>query len=50
MLATVVLLQAGDTETVSALAQGTVTTALVVPLCTAPGDSVAEVSIGPPMV
>ncbi|AKN17566.1 acyl-CoA dehydrogenase FadE18 [Mycobacterium haemophilum DSM 44634] len=46
VLATVALLRAGDTETVSALAQGTVTAALVVPLCTAPGDPVAGVSIG----
>jgi alkylation response protein AidB-like acyl-CoA dehydrogenase len=46
VLATVALLRAGDTETVSELAQGSVTAALVVPLSTAPGDPVAGVSIG----
>jgi len=46
VLATVALLRAGDTETVSELAQGSVTAALVVPLSTAPGDLVAGVSIG----
>ncbi|ORV84902.1 acyl-CoA dehydrogenase [Mycobacterium interjectum] len=46
VLATVALLGAGDTETVSALARGEVTAALVVPLSTAPGDSVAGVSGG----
>lgn len=46
VLATVALLRAGDTETVSALAQGELTAALVVPLSTAPGDSVAGVSAG----
>jgi alkylation response protein AidB-like acyl-CoA dehydrogenase len=45
VLATVALLRAGDTETVSELAQGSVTAALVVPLSTAPGDPVAGVSI-----
>jgi alkylation response protein AidB-like acyl-CoA dehydrogenase len=45
VLATVALLRAGDTETVSALAQGELTAALVVPLSTAPGDSVAGVSV-----
>ncbi|WP_237755993.1 acyl-CoA dehydrogenase family protein [Mycobacterium lepromatosis] len=44
--ATVVLLRSGETETVSALAQDTVTAALMVPQYTPPGDSVAEVSIG----
>jgi alkylation response protein AidB-like acyl-CoA dehydrogenase len=46
ILATVALLRAGDGETVSALAQGERTAALVVPLSTAPGDPVAGVSIG----
>ena len=46
VLATVALLGAGDTETVSSLAQGELTAALVVPLTTAPGDPVAGVSIG----
>ncbi|SPM27608.1 Acyl-CoA dehydrogenase related to the alkylation response protein AidB, partial [Mycobacterium terramassiliense] len=44
VLATVALLGAGDTETVSALARGEVTAALVVPLSTAPGDAVAGLS------
>src|ERR1700751_5246467 len=46
VLATVALLRAGDTETVSALAQGELTAALVVPLSTAPGDPAAGVSVG----
>jgi alkylation response protein AidB-like acyl-CoA dehydrogenase len=46
VLATVALVRAADTETVSELAQGSVTAALVVPLSTAPGDPVAGVSIG----
>ncbi len=46
VLATVALLRAGETETVSALAQGELTAALVVPLSTAPGDPVVGVSIG----
>ena len=46
VLATVALLRAGDTETVSALAQGNLTAALVVPLSTAPGDPVEGVSGG----
>ena len=46
VLATVALLRAGDTETVSALARGELTAALVVPLSTAPGDPVAGVSVG----
>jgi alkylation response protein AidB-like acyl-CoA dehydrogenase len=46
VLATVALLRAGDTETVSELAQGTATAALVVPLSTAPGDPIAGVSLG----
>ena len=46
VLATVALLGAGDTETVSALAQGELTGALVVPLSTAPGDPVVGVSVG----
>lgn len=47
VLATVALLRAGDTRTVSALAQGELTAALVVPLTTAPGDPVTGVSGGP---
>jgi alkylation response protein AidB-like acyl-CoA dehydrogenase len=46
VLATVALLRAGDTETVSALAAGELTAALVVPLSTAPGGAVAGVSAG----
>ncbi|OBH14359.1 MULTISPECIES: acyl-CoA dehydrogenase family protein [unclassified Mycobacterium] len=44
VLATVALLRAGDTETVSALAQGELTAALVVPLSAAPGDPVTAVT------
>ncbi|OBG26495.1 acyl-CoA dehydrogenase family protein [Mycobacterium sp. 852002-51057_SCH5723018] len=47
VLATVALLRAGDTETVSALARGGLTAALAVPLSTAPADPVAGVGIGP---
>jgi alkylation response protein AidB-like acyl-CoA dehydrogenase len=46
VLATVALLRAGETETLSALAQGELTAALVVPLSTAPGDSIVGVGIG----
>jgi alkylation response protein AidB-like acyl-CoA dehydrogenase len=46
ILATVALLSAGDTKTVSELARGAITAALAVPLSTAPGDSVAGVNIG----
>jgi alkylation response protein AidB-like acyl-CoA dehydrogenase len=46
VLATVALLRAGETETLSALAEGTLTAALVVPLSTAPGDPVVGVSTG----
>jgi len=46
VLATVALLRAGDSETVSRLAQGEVTAALVVPLSTAPGDAIDSVSGG----
>jgi len=46
VLATVALLRAGDSETVSRLAQGELTAALVVPLSTAPGDPIASVSGG----
>ncbi len=46
VLATVALMRAGDSETVSALAGGDLTAALVVPLSTAPGDSVAAVTAG----
>jgi alkylation response protein AidB-like acyl-CoA dehydrogenase len=46
VLATVALLRAGDTETVSELAQGMTTAALVVPLSIAPGDPIAGVSLG----
>jgi alkylation response protein AidB-like acyl-CoA dehydrogenase len=44
-LATVALLEAGDTETVKGLAAGTLTAALVVPLPTAPDDAVAGVGV-----
>src|SRR5271154_4182362 len=44
VLATVALLEAGDTETVKGLAAGSLTAALAVPLSTAPGDAVAGVS------
>ncbi len=43
VLATTALLRAGDTETVSALARGELTAALVVPLSTMPGDEIAGV-------
>ncbi|OBB98470.1 acyl-CoA dehydrogenase family protein [Mycobacterium sp. 852002-40037_SCH5390672] len=46
VMATMALLRAGDTETVSALAQGELTAALVVPLSSAPGDPVTIVSGG----
>ncbi|MBV8789850.1 MAG: acyl-CoA/acyl-ACP dehydrogenase [Mycobacterium sp.] len=46
VLATVALLRAGDSETVSRLAQGEVTAALVVPLSAAPGDAIDSVSVG----
>ncbi len=46
VLATVALVRAGDTETVSALAQGELTAALVVPLSTAPGDPTTAVTGG----
>ncbi|GBG35759.1 acyl-CoA dehydrogenase family protein [Mycobacterium montefiorense] len=46
VLATVALLVAGDTETLSGLAQGEFTAALAVPLSTAPGDAIAGVSVG----
>ncbi|CDO87990.1 acyl-CoA dehydrogenase [Mycobacterium triplex] len=46
VLATVALARAGETETLSALAQGDLTAALAVPLSTAPGDPVAGVSSG----
>ncbi len=45
VLATVALLEAGDTETVKGLAAGSLTAALAVPLSTAPGDAVAGVSV-----
>lgn len=44
VLATVALLRAGERETLSELAQGSVTAALVVPLSTAPGAPLPEVS------
>lgn len=47
VLATVALMRAGDTQTVSALAQGELTAALVVPLTATPGDAVTGVSGGP---
>lgn len=46
VLATVALLHAGERDTLSELAQGSVTAALVVPLCTAPGDPVPAVRNG----
>jgi alkylation response protein AidB-like acyl-CoA dehydrogenase len=46
VLATVALLQAGDTETVKGLAAGSLTAALAVPLSTAPNDTVAGVGVG----
>ncbi|WAJ46999.1 acyl-CoA/acyl-ACP dehydrogenase [Mycobacterium sp. Aquia_216] len=46
VLATVALLRAGETETLSALAEGELTAALVVPLSTAPGDPIAGVGVG----
>ena len=46
VLATIALLRAGDTETVSELAQGSATAALVVPLSTAPADPIGGVGIG----
>src|SRR5258708_39946333 len=46
VLATVALLHAGDTDTLSALAQGELTAALVVPLSAAPGDSTVGVGVG----
>jgi alkylation response protein AidB-like acyl-CoA dehydrogenase len=45
VLATVALLEAGDTETVKGLAAGSLTAALAVPLFTAPGDAVAGVGV-----
>lgn len=46
VLATVALVRSGDTETLPALASGTVTAALVVPLSTAPWDAVAGLAAG----
>ncbi|ORB91844.1 acyl-CoA dehydrogenase family protein [Mycobacterium persicum] len=46
VLATVALSRSGETETLSGLAGGAVTAALVVPLSTAPGDPVTGVSDG----
>jgi alkylation response protein AidB-like acyl-CoA dehydrogenase len=45
VLATVALLQAGDTDTVKQLATGSLTATLAVPLSTAPGDAVDSVSV-----
>jgi alkylation response protein AidB-like acyl-CoA dehydrogenase len=45
VLATVALLEAGDTETVKGLAAGSLTAALVVSLSTAPDDPIAGVSV-----
>jgi alkylation response protein AidB-like acyl-CoA dehydrogenase len=45
VLATVALLEAGDTETVKGLAAGSLTAALVLPLSTAPDDVVAGVGV-----
>jgi alkylation response protein AidB-like acyl-CoA dehydrogenase len=44
VLATIALLEAGDTETVKGLAAGSLTAALVLPLSTASDDAVAGVS------
>ncbi len=46
VLATVALLTAGDTETLPALAAGSLTAALAVPLCSAPDDPVSGVTAG----
>jgi alkylation response protein AidB-like acyl-CoA dehydrogenase len=46
VLATVALLEAGDTETVEGLAAGSITAALIVPLSTAPDDPIAAVGVG----
>lgn len=46
VLATVTLLRSGETETLSSLARGAVTAALVVSLSTAPGDPVTGVGSG----
>jgi alkylation response protein AidB-like acyl-CoA dehydrogenase len=46
VLATVALLEAGDTETIKGLAAGSLTAALAVPLSTAPDDAVAGVGVG----
>ncbi|OBF65114.1 acyl-CoA dehydrogenase [Mycobacterium sp. 852002-51971_SCH5477799-a] len=43
VLATIVLLRAGDTATLPGLAQGELTAALVVPLSNAPGDPISGV-------
>ena len=40
VVATVALLEAGDADTVPALAAGSLTAALAVPLSTAPGDTI----------
>ncbi|MGA8544205.1 MAG: acyl-CoA dehydrogenase family protein [Mycobacterium sp.] len=45
VLATVALLEAGDTETVKGLAAGSLTAALTVPLSTPPDDTVAGVGV-----
>jgi alkylation response protein AidB-like acyl-CoA dehydrogenase len=45
VLATVALLEAGDTETVKGLAAGSLTAALMVPLPTAPDDAVVGVGV-----
>jgi alkylation response protein AidB-like acyl-CoA dehydrogenase len=45
VLATVALLEAGDTETVKGLAAGSLTAALTLPLPTAPDDAVAGVGL-----
>src|SRR5246127_1591072 len=46
VLATVALLEAGDTETVKGLAAGSLTAALVLPLSTPPGAYPATVRVG----
>jgi alkylation response protein AidB-like acyl-CoA dehydrogenase len=45
VLATIALLEAGDTDTVKQLASGSLTAALAVPLSTAPDDALAGVSV-----
>jgi alkylation response protein AidB-like acyl-CoA dehydrogenase len=46
VLASLALLEAGDTETVKGLAAGSVTAALTVPLSAAPDDEIAGIELG----